>query len=326
MWRSFRLSMTVLLVMVAAMAVAVQPAATAPNSPWDKLNGLSVNFLVMDSETGQIRAEHGAHTQYRSASLVKLLIALDYFESRGPDVEVSPADRALLEPMLRSSDDRAASELWVREGWETIIERMVDRLGLTDTEPPADRRVWGYTATSAADVARVYAYLLAEADPPVRTFILGNLGKATRCATDGYDQYFGIPSAVDEPWTVKQGWSGYGDVTPGEECRERTAGRGSGWAAPEKIPAVRDAAIRAQAASGPHIDLVRRAMHTSGTIGEDNGIIMVVLSLHAEGTSYQDSANRVTTIARTLYLAVTATPADPTARWADVQSRLRAPA
>jgi hypothetical protein len=267
----------------------------------DHPSDMSVSFVVLDRESGEIRSEQGAHTQYRSASLVKLLIALDYFEARDAKAGIPPEDRALLEPMLRSSDDEAASVLWVRGGWETIVTRMADKLQLTDTAPPADRRIWGYTAISAADVARIYEYLLTEADPAAREFILGNLRQATRCATDGRDQYFGIPSTVDEPWAVKQGWSGYGDVEPGTECAESPLSRGGGLALLEASPAARNAAARAQAVSGPDIDLRRRAMHTSGTIGPNNETIMVVLSLHAEGTSYEASADRVTAITRTLY-------------------------
>lgn len=181
------------------------PAATAPQSSLDELSSPSVSFVVVDRATGKVRAEHNPLTQYRSASLVKLLIALDYLESRGSDAEIPPDDRVLLESMLRSSDDEAASELWARNGWETIVERMADRLDLTDTKPPADRRVWGYTATSAADVTRIYEYLLEGADPSVSEFILGNLRKVTRCAIDGRDQHFGIPNVVDEAWRSSKG-------------------------------------------------------------------------------------------------------------------------
>jgi hypothetical protein len=156
-------------------------------------------------------------------------------------------------------------------------------------------------------VTRIYEYLLEGADPSVSEFILGNLRKATRCAIDGRGQHFGIPNAVDEAWAVKQGWSGYGEVMPREECHEHI-GRGKVFAAPEEIPAIREVAIRAQEDRGPHLDLTRRAMHTSGTIGAGHDTIMVLLSLHPGGTSYQDSAQRVTAIARALYLAVKASP------------------
>jgi hypothetical protein len=332
MGRSFRLVTRVFLVTATTMTVLAAPAVGAPERPRDTLSGTSVSFVVMD-RSGEIWAEREAHAQYRSASLVKLLIALDYFDSRGPGVEIPAEDRALLESMLRSSDDEAASELWARDGWETIVRRMADRLGLTDTEPPADRRVWGYTATSALDVARIYQYLLNEADPSVGEFIVGNLSRATRCATDGQDQYFGIPSAVDEPWAVKQGWSGYAEVVSGEECPEHLdsdmadgekAGRGTAPAPPEEVPAIRDSATRAQVDRGPHIDLTRAAMHTSGVIGTGHGMIVVLLSLHPPGAAYQDCAEQVTAITRAIYLAVKASPADPLGRRPDVQSRWRA--
>jgi len=44
-------------------------------------------------------------------------------------------------------------------------------------------------------------------------------------------------------------------------------------------------------------------MHTSGTIGEGHEKIMVVLSLHPEGTSYDAAARRVTAVTRALYTA-----------------------
>lgn len=61
-------------------------------------------------------------------------------------------------------------------------------------------------------------------------------------------------------------------------------------------------------------------MHTSGTVGADHDTIMVLLSLHPEGTPYQDCAQQVTAIARALYLTVKASPADPADGWPDVES------
>ncbi len=51
------------------------------------------------------------------------------------------------------------------------------------------------------------------------------------------------------------------------------------------------------------IDLTRPAMHTSGTLGADDAEILVLLSLHPVGTSYNESAALVTTLTRTIYLA-----------------------
>src|SRR3954469_24339279 len=105
---------------VAGVAMAAGPASAATSSV-DLPEGMTASYLVVDQKTGET---FGAdeHKQYRSASLVKLFIALDYLESHGPDYE-TPADaRALLEPMLRSSNDDAASTLWVRDGWEEIVK------------------------------------------------------------------------------------------------------------------------------------------------------------------------------------------------------------
>ena len=103
---------------VASVAMVAGPASAVTSSV-DLPEGMTASYLVVDQETGKA---FGAdeHKQYRSASLVKLFIALDYLESHGPDYEIPADDLALLEPMLRSSNDDAASTLWVRDGWEEI--------------------------------------------------------------------------------------------------------------------------------------------------------------------------------------------------------------
>lgn len=284
----------VLTTSLAAAAVgAVLAAATvalAGTEPFGQ-DGTTFGVLVVDRETGATKAEENEHDQFRSASLVKLLIALDYFHKRGPDAEIPDEDRELLGSMLRASDDEAASVLWVQEGQETIVERMVGILGLEDTEPPAERKIWGYTATSAADVARIYEYLLDEADPETGEFILGHLRVATRCAVDGRDQHFGIPRAAPEPWAVKQGWSGFGEVAPGEQC---TPTLSTVVEPADDAQSREDSSQPSDTGSEPDIDLVREAMHTTGTIGDGDETIVVVLSLHPDGTSYEEAARRVT--------------------------------
>ena len=143
--------------------------------------------------------------------MVKLLIVLDYLWNRGPEYEIPAADKARLDVMLRSSDDDAASYYWDQLGGGQLIDRMVQRLGLTHTaRPPATHPgFWGYVALTAADTVRIYRYLLDEAPAPVRDYVLGNLHQATRYGTDGFDQYFGIASVFDPDFAIKQGWSGF---------------------------------------------------------------------------------------------------------------------
>jgi hypothetical protein len=238
--------------------------------------GVRASYMVFDRKAGRVVLERRASQTYRSASVVKILIALDYMDRH----RVSAADRALLVPMLRSSDDKAATEFWRRGGQGRIIERMVRKVRLRDTAPPPAEKpgFWGYTALSARDVVAMYRYLLDEAPKAQREFVLAQLRRSTPCGTDGFDQTFGIPRALKRPWAVKQGWSGFGDV-PAEPCR-------AGGAAP--------------AAWRPDLGLGRPVLHTTGIAGDE---IVVVLTLHPAGSSFRTAAARITTLTRQVYRA-----------------------
>ncbi|ETK33787.1 hypothetical protein [Microbispora sp. ATCC PTA-5024] len=264
-------------------------AAPASPRPVRVPAGVTAGYVVVDRSAGgagRVVARHDAHRRFRSASVVKILIALDYLERhRGP---VPRADLALLTPMLRGSDDDAATTLWHRGGQGEIVRRTARRLGLADTAPPpaAKPGFWGYTAISASDIALVYRYLLDRAQPRVRDLILGNLRQAWHCASDGFDQYFGIPRAVPRPWLVKQGWSGFGSTPPTRCGRTGTASYEMGTFHSTRDP----------------VDFVRPVLHTTGVIGDR--LIMVVLTVQPSGASFTNSAARVTKLARDLYLSV----------------------
>lgn len=261
--------------------------------------GMTVGYEVFDRIAGTVTASRDEHKQFRSASVVKLLIALDYLTSHGPGYGIPAGDRALLESMLRASNDDAASTLWARDGWEQIVRRMVGLIGLTDTAPPAKRGMWGYTAISAADVVRTYRYILDKANPSFRNFVMSNLRQSVKCAADGFDQSFGIPAAAPGPHAVKQGWSGFGSPGHGDQCvpgriraeLRSAVGAADGVAGTAESPGL---------ASAPGLDLTSRAMHTTGTIGTNDSKIVVVLTLEPTGISWKDSATRITNVTRTL--------------------------
>ncbi|GGU50954.1 hypothetical protein [Lentzea flava] len=278
---------------VTAILLAPMPANADPQA--EIAPDAKAAFAVFDRKTGRTTIAWDEHAQFRSASVVKILIALDYLEKRGPDAEIPPADLARLEPMLRSSDDNAASELWVQEGWEKIVERMVVKLGLQDTAPPVNVGFWGYTALSAADVVKIYRYVLDRAHPKFRDFIMGNLHKATKCATDGFDQSFGLPSVVHGEVAYKQGWSRFGD-TPPKPCVESPR-------PPTYAGVAKDGPLGLGARSAADVDLTRPAMHTTGTYGHNDRKIMVVLTLEPVGTTWNVSADRITRLTRAVHLA-----------------------
>jgi hypothetical protein len=268
---------TALCVLIAAILPG--PAQAAPASITVPA-GVTAGIAVFDRQTGTFTDQLNVDLQFRSASIVKLLLALDFLWDRGPDYSIPGADRTRLDAMLRSSDDDAATYYWVQGGYEQVINRMVPRLGLTRTAPPPSslRGYWGYTAITAGDVVRIYRYLLDSAPAPVRQFILGDLRQSTRCAADSYDQYFGIPSVFAAPRAVKQGWSGFGNAPM--TC--------TGGTAPARL---------ARAAG---VDLVQEALHTTGIVGPDDRSIVVVLTLHPDGTAFAKAYNALTGIVRSL--------------------------
>lgn len=258
----------------AASIAASEPAAPAVATA-EVPAGVTAGVAVFDRQTGTFTEQLNASMQFRSASVVKLLLALDFLWNRGPDYTVPAADRARLEPMLRSSNDDAASYYWSNNGGAAIVNRMVSRLGLTDTAPPpaGSEGFWGYTALSARDTVKIYRYVLETAPAPVRDFVMGNLRQSTRCGSDGFDQHFGIAGSFEKPWAVKQGWSGFGargDCGP--------------------VGAARTAASTIEAGSGAKaaaaVDLARPALHTTGTVGTGDRSIVAVLTLHPLSTSF----------------------------------------
>ncbi|WP_188193391.1 hypothetical protein [Nonomuraea sp. SYSU D8015] len=272
----------VALPLLAAFALPAGAAAKPPRVP----AGTTAAWVVFDRQAGTFAAARNAHRKYRSASVVKILIAIDYLERRK---SVPAADAGLLKVMLRSSDDDAASAFWNRGGKGQIIVRTARKLGLADTTPPPASKpgFWGYTSLSAYDIVRTYRYLLDKADARVRDTILGHLRQAAPCGTDGFDQTFGIPDAVPRPWAVKQGWSGFG-TTPPIRCDARAVGAPISWIA--------------QRATGSGVpDYGRPVLHTTGLVGKGERYVMAVLTAHPAGGTWSSSVKRITTLTRDLY-------------------------
>ncbi|MFE3191293.1 hypothetical protein ACFXHA_19945 [Nocardia sp. NPDC059240] len=226
-FRPWRLSVAAGLLAFVAAQAAPLAASAAPASPaWpavpatlppaelarqmqsaiqDASPGTEVGIDVIDTGTGSVVAALGADQSFYTASVVKLLIALDALHGQGP--QANSADPARLERMLATSDDDIADELWCTGGGTDIVSRMIDRIGLTGTQLPEDSSEWGETRTTPADVVAIYHYLTTAVPEPDRQVILNGLLHSTRIAADGTDQSFGIPTVFPGvPTAVKQGW------------------------------------------------------------------------------------------------------------------------
>lgn len=249
--------------------------------------GVTAGVAVYDRKAGALTVQHNADQRFRSASLVKLLIAVDYLLTH----QTIPAtDKPRLDIMLSRSDAAAASHFYTLGGRTAVIARMNQRLGIDVVPPTAPRTGWGSTEVSAAHLVRVYRYLLDEAPPHIGQYVVGRLRKGTftRCGTDGYDQSFGIPTAfAGQPWAAKQGW--YEFASAPKTCRGAT---------PAALTV--EAAVPVEAAAP--VDWTGEALHTTGIVGPDDRSIVVVLTVHPRGTSYATATAAVTAFAKALPL------------------------
>lgn len=276
-----------------ASGPAASPSPSAGAATVTVPAGVTAGIVIFDRQAGTFVIQQKGSWRFRSASLVKLLIALDHLWNKGPGYTVPAADKPKLDVMLRSSDDSAATGLWKANGQREIVTRMVQRLGLQDTAPPPASQpgYWGYTAVSAGDLVRIYQYILGKAPAPVREYIMGNLHASTKCGTDRYDQSFGIPGAFRKPWSAKQGWSGFGD-NPATPCTANAALPGPSGGQGEYVGV----------AAPNQPDLSGEVLHTTGTVGDADRYIVAVLSVHPNGTQFAKAAATLTKLTRSLPL------------------------
>jgi hypothetical protein len=160
----------------------------------------TLGAVVFDRVTGQPLLSVNADRQFRSASLVKLMIAIDAL-SRGANA----TDRQQIARMLSMSDDQIASALWVKGG-RGVIKHVAAMVGLQDTEAPEEAGKWGEVKLTANDMVRLYQYIMDRLPPEDHTLIVDALAQAPEYAADGSDQYFGIPDGLNIQWAIKQGW------------------------------------------------------------------------------------------------------------------------
>ena len=156
--------------------------------------------------TRNAAANAAADRAFPTASMVKLFIAAEILHrARTGGPALSPTDLAQLPEMIRSSDDPAASALWVRHGGGAMVTAVAARYGLTGTSPPTSPGQWGSTMTTARDLARFLALLPTIAHPDDAAVLMEWMHAATPTAADGFDQRFGL-FGLHGTAAVKQGW------------------------------------------------------------------------------------------------------------------------
>ena len=162
-----------------------------------------VSFAVIDESIG-LRG-YDPDRQFSSASVSKALLLAA--ELRRLDSDGQPLDeetRALLEPMITYSDNRAADAVYAQVGDEGL-EEVARRAGMRNFE--ATPGFWGGDQVTAADLARFFFRLEANLPGPHRAYAKGLLARITPV------ERWGIPQAIGHGWSVwfKGGWRPAGE-------------------------------------------------------------------------------------------------------------------
>jgi hypothetical protein len=161
----------------------------------DVVPGTDIGFVLYDQETGENLISTDADDRFYTASVVKLLIALDTLHTGGwhaPDERL----RADITEMLSASHDGIADALWNSGGRTAIVSRMVKLIELKHTAPPRLADQWEMTSTTPNDLVALYRFLTHDVPSEVSTPILDAMAAAKDPAADGFPQYFGIPDAL----------------------------------------------------------------------------------------------------------------------------------
>lgn len=171
--------------------------------------GTTVGFVLFDRKTGKQLATSEPDKTFYTASVVKLLIAIDEVHDDDNDTWILPDTDTVddLSDMLSGSNDGIASAFWESNGGNSIVTRTARLIGLVHTTAPTDPTQWGMARTSASDIVATYQFLEDTIPDNVAQPLLTALGDARNPADDGWNQYFGIPDGLPgTSWQIKQGW------------------------------------------------------------------------------------------------------------------------
>jgi hypothetical protein len=194
-------------VLLAALASPAGAAAERwePDVPraaaWAAQRQGSVTFAVRTAD--RLRGR-GLDRQVPSASVIKAMFMVTYLRRIGGR-DLEPSDRALLGPMIRRSDNVAATRIRDIVGTAAVL-RLADRAGMTRFEIAP---VWGLSRITARDQTRFFLGIEELLPERHRAYAMRLL------RTIVPSQRWGMARAIPERWRLhfKGGWgSGTGAV------------------------------------------------------------------------------------------------------------------
>ena len=199
------------LALLAGFAVAGQAVAEAPRAHYHWAERVKAAKRFADTRAGRISFAvvdengkmHGAHPDrvHNSASVVKVLFMIALL--REPGVrhdDLAASEKALLEPMIKRSDNQAANAVYTRVGKPALYDLAHD-IGLDHftTQP-----TWGLTTITAGSQARFFRRIQVFIPERHRAYAMHLLESIVP------SQRWGIPPVAPERWNLyfKGGWSG----------------------------------------------------------------------------------------------------------------------
>ncbi|HET9769592.1 MAG TPA: serine hydrolase, partial [Acidimicrobiia bacterium] len=134
----------------------ISPERFADASRWAAGRAGTAGFTLVDTASGASRGNDESGVALRTASIVKVMIGMRLFaraeaQRRG----LTAAEASDLAAMIRSSDNDAASRLWGSLGGPAVITWIRQVTGVRNTHPPGNPASWGFTTTTARDMATV---------------------------------------------------------------------------------------------------------------------------------------------------------------------------
>ena len=169
-----------------------------------KLDASSPEFsvAVLDKRTGE-RYEYRGTVKYDTASIVKAqILACMLLHDQDAGHDPTAAEMAWARPMIRESNNDAATSLFQHVGARAGVTKCNKRIGLTQTVVNSS---WGLTRTTADDQVRLLSKLV-DTESPLDT--ASRKTAFTLMNTVSAGQRWGVPSIARtrETTTVKNGW------------------------------------------------------------------------------------------------------------------------
>jgi len=181
------------------------PTTKPPTAP-----GNYTTWALINRRTGELSGSNMAKLAF-TESTVKIWLAADFLSrARAAGTPISAADMALLQKMIRLSDDIAADRFFARNGRFASIDRMVKTCHLTETIPDRERQRWSKTEISPRDLARL-GLCIADGTATNPTDTAWILDQMRHVGGDGlFGIKFALPPADANVLAIKNGWYNHG--------------------------------------------------------------------------------------------------------------------